>query len=200
MLAVAIIAIAISVVALAVAGWNAFSDTRSAVAAEDSAVSARQSADSARASADSAARVAQLEVDRDHEAYRPAMPRPSDFVIETLPSGEEDLWLVYRQPRSYRTRADLVEGDQRISSTMSLVQPAGHDMRIFIQRLRPQRQSATVEKVHVRYWPPAAGDPHAEPWSCRCGGPSGTDSDQNLPHWEQTIPIVTPQRDDVMIA
>ena len=75
------VAIIISVVSLAVAVCTVTLNKRSAVAAEDSAVSAGHSADAAKASAESANRVAEAEINRDHEMYRPQSTRTEFYTV-----------------------------------------------------------------------------------------------------------------------
>jgi hypothetical protein len=93
MLALTIIAVVLSAGALGVSIWAAWSNGRSADAAEDSAVTSRQaaeaskeSAEQARRSADAADRVAQAEVSRDHESLAPTLNGRRDHPVRRLAS------------------------------------------------------------------------------------------------------------------
>ncbi|MGK5741536.1 hypothetical protein [Micromonospora sp. URMC 103] len=173
-----IIAVVISAVALAASWWLG---VRSARAAESSAAEARK--------------VAQLELDRDHEAYRPPQPHNPRFEMSTNPrTGDHNLSFVFTPSRSYRILGESLEGGSRSPLSMNgMVHPAGQEVRVFVQTIRPVRETASVEKLRLRFWPPAAVDEGVEHWTCRCGRPTASDGPA---HWEWLVTVETPEDPD----
>lgn len=176
-----IIAVAISAVALAVSWWLG---VRSARAAENSAIEAKK--------------VAQVELDRDHEAYRPRQPLNPRFEMSTNPrTGDHNLYFTFTPTRSYRILGDSLEGGSRSPLSMSgMVHPAGQEVRVFLQTIRPVRETASVEKLHLRFWPPATVDQGVEQWTCRCGRPTAYDGPA---HWDWLVMVETPEDPDYEI-
>ena len=173
-----IIAVVISAVALAVSWWLG---ARSARAAESSAAEAKK--------------VAQVELDRDHETYRPPQPSDPRFEMSTNPlTGDHNLFFTFTPPRSYRIQGDsLEEGSHSPLSMGGMLHPAGQEVRVFVQTIRPVRETASVEKLHLRFWPPADVDQGVEHWTCRCGRPIASDGPA---HWEWLVTVETPEDPD----
>jgi hypothetical protein len=178
---IALAAAILSVVALAVS-W--ILGLRSARAAE-------KSERHAQASAQAAERVARAEVDRDHDMYKPVQIGPESFVIERNPrSGEENLFCVFTPTRSYRITGESVEGNSHMPLSVPLFNPAGVQVRMFIDVLQPIRDISSKTELRLRFWPPAEVD-NRDLWTCRCDRPLGSHEGA---HWEMTVPVVTPPR------
>jgi hypothetical protein len=194
--ALAIIAVGVSIGALAVSVWTGKYNKRSAVAAEDSAATAKEAGESAKAAAESAASVARVELDRDHEAYRPQLLDAHFEIVDNERTGGDNLFYVFTLTRSYRAAGDKLEGDSRSPLGLDLVLPAGKPIRVHVDGLRPVQDQSAVKSLHLRFWPPADADP-VEWWTCRCGRP--TESGNAL-HWEVQVPVETPPRHEPMVA
>jgi hypothetical protein len=78
-----------------------------------------------------------------------------------------------------------------------LVHPAGQEVRVFLQTIRPVRQTASVEMLHLRFWPPSDVDEGVEHWTCRCGRPVTSDGPG---HWEWLVTVETPEDPDYKIT
>ncbi|MFE9187804.1 hypothetical protein ACFYMB_31235 [Micromonospora haikouensis] len=182
-------AVLVSVAALIVS-W--VYGARSAAASQRSADASETSAVHAKASAESAAKVAQVELERDHESYRPGDP-DATFVIEHNPrTGEENLFFTFVPKHSYRILGDAVQGNSRSTLSMNgMTHVAGKPVRVFVDVLRPHRDTSSVEELKLRFYPPDPVDKDMDQWTCRCGRP--TDSSEAA-HWTWTVPVTTPKR------
>jgi type II secretory pathway pseudopilin PulG len=179
--ALTILAIVISLGALAVS-W--LLGLRSARAAE-------KSEQHAKASAHAAERVARAEVDRDHEMYKPAQIGPESFVVEQNPrTNEEDLFCIFTPTRSYRISGESMNGSSPMALSMPLFNPAGVQVKVFIDVLNPIRDMSSKTELRLRFWPPADVDDR-DLWTCRCERPLGS---HEAPHWEMTVPVATPSQ------
>ena len=194
--ALAVTAVVISLGALGVALWQGSSNRRSAVAAEDSAVTSRQAADYAResaehakASAEAADRVAQSEVGRDHETYRPMVPHQFTRVANPR-TGKDNLFFEFWPKRTYRMAADLLlegGGMSPASIDPGPVIEAGRRTRVYIGEVGGMK---LPEGLSMRFWPPEAGDP-GESWQCPCGRTDDGDF-----HWVWNRQIEVPPEEN----
>jgi hypothetical protein len=145
-------AVVVSVAALIVS-W--VYGARSASASQRSADASETSAVHAKASAESAAKVAQVELDRDHQFHRPDDP-DAKFVIERNPrTGEENLFFTFVPKHSYRILGDAVQGNGRSPLSMNgMNHVAGKQVRVFVEVLRPHPDVSSVEELRLRFYPP----------------------------------------------
>jgi hypothetical protein len=156
-------AIVISVAALGLSFWSAWSNRRSAGAAEDSAVSARQSADASRASSESAAKVAAAELRRDHRANEPQ--RNGRFVTR-----DGNLRYEFQLDKPYDIRARLSgHGGAVVNDVFPMQRSADGTWILQIGSWDRMPREEPWDTLTIRFWPsrPAAGAP--DPWSCPCG-------------------------------
>jgi hypothetical protein len=206
MLALTIIAIVLSAGALGVSIWAAWSNGRSADAAEDSAVTSRQaaeaskeSAEQARRSADAADRVAQAEVSRDHESLAPTLNGKFAFAKSSVSPVRKGLWYEFTLPRHYEVRAETSANQGQSTSTALVTAPKRVDekWRIFVEEWATEgsysgeRTESALEELTIRFWPaaPSESDPH--PWGCACGRPPT--AGEGPGHWQWKMPIKPPE-------
>jgi hypothetical protein len=157
-----------------------------------SAKAAERSAKAAEDSAAEAAKVARVELDRDHETYRPPQPLTPHFEISTNSrTDHRQLFFKFTPPRSYRIFGDAIEGRSRSRLPFNgLAFPAGQEVKVSVQTLYPVRKTASVEELHLRFWPPAESDEDVEQWTCQCGRPTASDGPA---HWEWRVRVETPE-------
>jgi hypothetical protein len=189
------IAVAISLAALCVALWNAKSDNRAAVAAEDAAVSSRTSSDAATvsaaaaiASADSAEKVARAELLRDHEAHRPDDATAHFERVRNDRTGREGLWFVFTAPRGYRMKAYGIHNSGStipLSVNPGLVVQAGRQVRVYTGELTG---TPLPDRISMEFWPPEPMD-GGELWTCGCGKPAGS---EDPAHWIWNRDVAVP--------
>lgn len=204
---VAAAALAVAAASLWYARSSANAASRSATHAETSADAAVKSAGSAEVaaraaekSADADGQVARLELDRDHEAYRPPQPIEPRFELAANGQGGDDLWFTFTVPRSYRlSGATISRVDNTVSKgplSMSLAQAAGQEVRVYVDHIPTGKAQTDVRYLNVRFWPPADVDEGVERWTCRCGRPldvvEATQPGEG--HWEWLIEVKTPPR------
>jgi hypothetical protein len=195
---IALAAALLSAGALAVSIWSAISGTRSARYANTSAEAAKRSADSADTSAKAAeksaeadGKVAQVELDRDHETYRPA-PLGGEFYREPSHAhpGRERIVFEFTLPRAYRAGGTLLyqgTGQGYLGLDPGPIIQAGH-----VNRIEVGHTGMNIPKiVRLHFWPPAADDP-GETWTCRCG--RAPIQDGNIAHWVWNV--LVPERLD----
>ncbi|WP_146017459.1 hypothetical protein [Verrucosispora sp. ts21] len=210
---IALAALVASIAALGVSIWSAYSGHQSAIAGRESAMHAGTSAKAAEAAADSSnvaaraaeksadadGKVARLELDRDHEAYRPVMPGPDGFQVvreslNTVPELEKNHRLVYEftPARTYRVVGEAVYrsgSPNPMTLSMPLLCRAGVPVRIVFEDLVMEKQRSDFSMLRFKFWPPAEVD-LVEHWTCRCERPLESDG---APHWEATIAVGRPQ-------
>jgi hypothetical protein len=178
-----IVAIAVSVAALAVSWWLGL---RSARAAEQSSVDAR--------------RVASAEVNRDHEMYRPLQSTATFEKVHDQRTGKENLFLVFTPGRTYRIAGDAItDAGSGREARMPLdlgngLARAGTPVRLFIGELTGGKGIPLPKALRLRFWPPAEGDP-GESWSCQCGRPLHP---SGALHWEWRIELPNDIDYDIM--
>jgi hypothetical protein len=194
MTAIAIIALIVSVVALSVSSWDAWSDRRSATAAEDSAVSARQSADSSRQSAEAAARTVQLEADRIHEELRPLVTNGHFVFVEPPKDGElRFLTYIFWLNRPYSMTAVVSRSDQgQPTSPRDVSGPyddGGYRIRVGEW---PRGSERPWHELTIHFWPPAGEPGRADPWTCACG--RETKWREGPGHWDFPVRVSAPPR------
>lgn len=169
-----IIALAVSVSALAVSWWLGL---RSARAAEQSAKDA--------------SRVARAEVNRDHEMYRPLQGGATFDRALNERTGKENLFLIFTPDRTYRIGGEALFdaglGHEALTplDVGTGLAKAGAGVRLFVGELSGGRGASLPKALRLRFWPPAEGDP-GEPWSCQCGRPLYPSGSM---HWEWRIDI-----------
>jgi hypothetical protein len=182
---------AVAVAALVASTLALWYNHRSAKAAEVSAQVAQDSAAAAKTSADAAERVAQAELDRDHEMYRPGDPEPR-FVWEdsSLHKDRLNLFFEYTPVRGYRAAGKPSFGPGKGHGSMSVPQvfPAGETQRIYVDDVAKSKPDLQVKMLELEFWPAQEGDP-GELWICRCG--RGTHPDGEA-HWVWNVPVTAP--------
>lgn len=195
MTAISFIALGFSLLAVVVAIWNARSDTRSAIAAEDSAVSARQAADSARESADSAARLTTAELERDHQFFAPLVTN-GHFEFEERPHSPGVRYLVYKfwLAREYAMEAIV---SRRANSDPTSDRHVGGPLvdGSYVVHVDAWPEGLTSQPWHdltIRFWPPRPSERRAKPWTCRCG--LSVVVGEGAGHWDFPVVIVPPTR------
>jgi hypothetical protein len=194
---VAVAALAVSLVALGTAVWSAVSGHRSAnyakssaEAAKDSAGSSKVSARAAEKSADADGKVAQVELDRDHEAYRPT-PTLQRFVGEEADGGGAPAYLELIMSRTYRVTAEAILKEGRgkdglegfLPITPGPVMQPGQPTRF---HLTGPETVGQAQMIRLHFYPPNTGDA-GERWQCRCGKPM--EDPPYGAHWLRTIPV-----------
>jgi hypothetical protein len=190
---VALAAAILSLAAVLVSVWSAVSGSRSAAyaktagqAAEQSAKAADVSARAAEQSAEADGKVARVELERDHESYR---PHGVTFQVKnTAGAGGNGVFATFVPTRSFRASGLLVtklkQGESSSTLSFGPAIEAGRPVEFYICSLNEY----TVGKadVHLRFWPPAAVDP-GERWTCACDRP--TDPESGTAHWELRAPL-----------
>jgi hypothetical protein len=199
-----VLTVLISLAALVVVAYSALVVARrNANAADTSAIEAGRAADASNRSADaseasaghaassaqSARQVARIEADRQHETYRPIMANGKAFQESRNPRTKElDRFFQFSLPRTFRVEGDALIGRSRTPLSISPLVEAG-SVKVFVDT----RNHPTVERLHLRFWPMADGDP-GEHWTCPCGRPLDSGGP---PHWEWYVEV--PERRVVTI-
>lgn len=171
----------VSLFAIVVAVWNARSDSRAAKAAERAEKHAETSADVARASLAEAKRVADAEVDRDHNFYEPALN--GVFVEE---GGL--LFYEFSLTRDYDMRGRATgRGEAVVSDRDFAMRTADRTWRTMIDAWAGHTTASGWDTLTIKFWPPAPQTGKPVPWTCQCGRENV--SGDGPGHWQWTIGV-----------
>lgn len=168
----AIIAILVSLGALGVAFWQGCSSRRSADTAEEALKTAQEAAAHAKASADAAERVAQAEVGRDHEMYKPKVNGGCELESTGWGNPDRDaLVYLFTLDRDYEVMAWVKRDDgARAEARVRKPDREDRDWKILLDEVPRGQRETRWERLEVRFWPPQAVAGRAVPWTCRCEG------------------------------
>jgi type II secretory pathway pseudopilin PulG len=186
-IALAIIAVLISLAALVVAMRTASFNRRSAEAAEGSQHAADRSADAAKQSAESAALVAQVELGRNHRDLAPQREWVRMIKVQNPRTGRDNIFLAVTPARTYLTHCDLLfnsGGRTPVSPVRSNVIPGGVEDRLYVGELVGAK---LPDEVEIRFFPPPEGS-QGEPWTCACGEPLIGDHNERG-HWVMRLKV-----------
>jgi hypothetical protein len=175
---IAVTAVGVSVASMGVSYlWGRYS----AKAARDSAMSARRSADEAAA-------MTKLSLEQRHDDLAPG-PAPAEIAATVRGGGVTDSLVgSITVPRGYRVKATAyfrTGGSTELS--IGPVLHANQPVMFQVEKWPPGSEKPVTKEIRFRFWPPIEGD-DVEPWSCRCGKPTG-DTMDGPGHWEWRVPV-----------
>jgi hypothetical protein len=91
-------------------------------------------------------------------------------------------------PRAYRVQAVAWMGNSSTQISLPLLLEPNRPYRFPIEPWPPERTRPKTQEVRFRFWPPVAGADDTDPWTCRCGRPTGEDP-SGPGHWERRVPV-----------
>ncbi|MFD0782717.1 hypothetical protein ACFQZ8_02075 [Micromonospora azadirachtae] len=170
-------------------GWysrsNANAAERSAKAAEDAR--------------DEAAKVARVELDRDHRDYTPKLSGRWDFEPRANHRQNRGLVYLFKLDREYLVHATAT-ADNGNSHTVCTVTPPGSpdgEWQVWVEDWTPDRKESAWRKLKLDFWPPQRQEGRAQPWWCRCGRPSHPG--EASAHWDLTVDVAPKHPPQVIV-
>jgi hypothetical protein len=135
----------------------------------------------AKNSATEAKRVADAEVDRDHNTNAP--PEDGEFVNE---GG--DLYYEFSLPRDYEMRASTTARAGTAYSNPQVVRkPASGMWWLMVDTWTGHGTAAGWDTLTIDFWPPVAQPGKPTPWTCRCDREKAKSDKPG--HWQWDIHI-----------
>ncbi|WP_430788094.1 hypothetical protein [Actinoplanes sp. G11-F43] len=178
---------AAAIVALALSIWALAFNRRSAAAAEDAAVTSRQASDHARTAAEAAEKATRVELDREHDRRAPDLSMATwQLNKEALDPAEwRDLY-TFTVARPYLIKAIGVWAGGARKELDVKPERIGFGTEVSVV-VNTRGNAAPPTSVELLFWPyrPRRG----QAWFCACGRPASPDDGDGAGHWIREITV-----------
>jgi hypothetical protein len=163
----------------------------STTVAKQAAASAEAAAHAAGVSADADGKLAQLELDREHDACTPRFEGRWELVPSRLGNASRHLLYRFRLDREYAIKAIAWQMNRAGQTDCSVTPPTapGGEWMVSVEHWSHDRDHPANWTLELKFWPPQAMDGRAVPWVCRCGRSAFADEP---PHWDVELRVEPP--------